>query len=349
MSPNKRNVMVGLVVLVGIGVLAWMILKFANRAATFFLTKGTPIRLVAERADGLSDGSAVYYRGVSVGRVLGVRLGDNEQVVIDAMIEPGAQVPVNVEGIIRTGNLLSASSSVFLEPVRDAALIDPAATAPATAPVRLLRQGDVLRATIPSGNALLPPSFNDALEEFQQRKLIQHVDEAVVTIREQAIKAGRLMDSVNDVVSDEEMRNNLKLAMNNVREVTEKANRIGDNLEKVSTDLDDMSKQAQGTLTEMNGAVVDVRKTIDRSGKHVDVTAANINGRIDQIGKVLERFETIATRVDRGEGTAGKLVTDARLYESMAATAAELNLMVGDLRRLVQQWEQEGISFKLAK
>jgi phospholipid/cholesterol/gamma-HCH transport system substrate-binding protein len=349
MSPNKRNLMVGLVVLAGIGVLAWMVLKFANRAATFFLTKGTPIQLVAERADGLSDGSAVYYRGVSVGRVLGVRLGDNEQVVIDAIIEPGAQVPVNVEGLIRTGNLLSASASIFLEPVHQAAVIDPAATAPASAPVRLIQTGDVLRATIPSGSPLLPPSFNDALQEFQERKLIQHVDEAVVTIREQAVKAGKLMDSVNGVVSDEQMRQDLRLAMTNVREVTEKANRIGENLEKVSGDLDGISKQAQDTLTEMNGAVVDVRKTIDKSGQHIDVTAANINGRIEQIGKVLEKFEAIATRVDRGEGTAGKLVTDARLYESMAATAAELNLMVGDLRRLVQQWEQEGISFKMSK
>jgi hypothetical protein len=31
----------------------------------------------------------------------------------------------------------------------------------------------------------------------------------------------------------------------------------------------------------------------------------------------------------------------------MAAAAAELNLMVADLRRLVQQWEEDGISFKM--
>ena len=76
MSPNKRNVLVGVVVLAAIGVLAWMVLKFANRASEFFLTKGSRIQVVADRADGLSEGSAIYYRGVSVGRVLGVRLGD---------------------------------------------------------------------------------------------------------------------------------------------------------------------------------------------------------------------------------------------------------------------------------
>src|SRR5688572_29966387 len=139
MSPNKRNLMVGVVVLAGLGVLAWMILKFANRAATFFLTKGTHVSIIAERADGLSEGSAVYYRGVNVGRVLAVGLGPEETVRIDVIIEPDRPVPANVEGVIRTGNLLSASASIFLEPVRHVAAIDPAATAPTSEPVRHLQ------------------------------------------------------------------------------------------------------------------------------------------------------------------------------------------------------------------
>src|SRR6476619_5241668 len=147
MSPNKRNVLVGVVVLVSIGVLAWMVLKFANRAAEFFLTKGTRIQVIADRADGLSDGSAIYYRGVGVGRVLGVRLGDANQVVIDAIIEPGPQVPVNVDGFIRTGNLLSATASIFLESM------------PGTAPGRNIQTGDVLHATIPRGSAIIPDEF----------------------------------------------------------------------------------------------------------------------------------------------------------------------------------------------
>ena len=348
MSPNKRNLLVGVVVLAGLGVLAWMILKFANRAATFFLTQGTRVTVVADRADGLSDGSAVYYRGVNVGRVLGVRLAEDQTVIIDAIIEPGRPVPADVQGVIRTGNLLSASSSIFLEPVKLVrAAIDPTATAPTSAPSRMLREGDVLKATMPSGNALLPESFNEALDEFQERKLIQHVDEAVVTIREQAIKAGNLIESVNGLVSDEKMREDLRRSLNNIAEATEKADRIAANMEKLSQDLDGLRQQASDTMTEVQGAVGDARQTIDKTGKHIDVTAANINSRIEEIGKVLDTFQTIATKVERGDGTAGKLVTDARLYENMAATAAELNLMVADLRRLVQQWEEDGISFKM--
>ena len=44
-----------------------------------------------------------------------------------------------------------------------------------------------------------------------------------------------------------------------------------------------------------------------------------------------------------------RLIRDPKLYDSLVATANTLNLMMADLRRLVQQWEQEGLSFKLSK
>ena len=333
MSPNKRNVLVGVVVLVSMGVLAWMILKFANRAAEFFLTKGTRIHLVADRADGLSDGSAVYYRGVGVGRVLAVRLRGDGRVQIDAIIEPGQQVPSNVEGLIRTGNLLSASASIFLEPLKDAAREDPAATAPTSAPVRLLQEGDTLRATLPSGSPIIPDEFTGLARDIQEQKLIRHLDESVVNIREQAVKAGRLMDSVNELVSDEKMRADLRTAMANVREATEQATRLG--------------RQLEGISTQTSQTIADVRTQVNRGGDRVDEISRNLNSRIDQVGKVLERFQSIATRVEKGEGTAGMLVRDPRLYETLADTAGELKLMVSDMRRLVQQWEQEGMSFRL--
>ena len=330
MSPNKRNVLVGVVVLAALGVLAWMVLKFANRASEFFLTKGSHIQVLADRADGLSEGSAIYYRGVSVGRVLGVRLGDDNRVVIDAIVEPGRPVPVNVEGFIRTGNLLSATASIFLEPV------------PGQVATRSIQAGDVLHATMPKGSAIIPEEFTGLARSIQDQELIKHLDETVITVRAQAERAGKLMESANSLVSDEKMRADLRAAMSNIRQATEQANQIAVKLDRFSSDLEGLSKQSSETIA-------DVRTTISRGGEHMDVTVKNINGRIDQVGKLLEQFQSIAARVDKGEGTAGLLVRDPKLYDSLVATANTLNLMMSDLRRLVQQWEQEGVSMKLSK
>src|SRR5438093_1329704 len=243
MSPNKRNVLVGIVVLASLGILAWMILKFANRAAEFFLTKGTRIEIAADRADGLSDGSAIYYRGVNVGRVLGVRLADNNRVVIEAILEPGPTVPLNVEGFIRTGNLLSATASVFLEPI------------PGKPFGRNIESGDVLHATLPKGSAIIPDEFGAVARSIQEQQLIKHLDETVITVRAQAENAGKLMDSLRDLVSDEKMRTDLRAAVANVRQATEKANEIGDKLDTFSSSLNDLSKQSSAALTDVRATI----------------------------------------------------------------------------------------------
>ena len=60
-------------------------------------------------------------------------------------------------------------------------------------------------------------------------------------------------------------------------------------------------------------------------------------------------MQSIANKIDKGDGTAGKLVNDPKLYEGLSDSAAELHLTIKDLRRLIQQWEQEGVPFKLGK
>lgn len=335
MSPNKRNLMVGVVVIAGLLILAWMILKFANRAATFVFTKGTPVHVAADHAEGLSEGSAIYYRGVNVGRVLSMTLAEDQRVRIEAIINPGQPVPFNVAGFIRTGNLLSASASIFLELPAD------------QPPGRFIQPGDTIAATIPRGSAIIPSEFTDLARELREQQLIRHLDQTVITFREQAERAGKLMDSMNGLVSDEKMRTDLRTAVGNIRTATEQANRIAANLEKFSGDLNGMSQQASATITDVRGAVGDVRKTIASTNGHMDTLARNMNDRIDQIGKLLGQFQSLAGKVEKGEGTAGKLFTDPKLYDSMAVTAQELKLLVGDLRRLAQQWEQEGLSLKM--
>ena len=61
----------------------------------------------------------------------------------------------------------------------------------------------------------------------------------------------------------------------------------------------------------------------------------------------MQSFQSITQKVDEGKGTAGLLVNDPKLYQSLVDTSRELNATIADLRRVVQQWEQEGVSLKL--
>src|SRR3954447_5197552 len=120
MSAYQRNVIVGAVVLVGLGMLAWMILQFANKAASFFLTSGTKITFTTAAAAGLTDGSPVTYKGVNVGRITGVRRVANpasgEDIIVDALIQTDPPLPANLHGRIKQTSLLGGSAMIELEP-----------------------------------------------------------------------------------------------------------------------------------------------------------------------------------------------------------------------------------------
>jgi phospholipid/cholesterol/gamma-HCH transport system substrate-binding protein len=190
--------------------------------------------------------------------------------------------------------------------------------------------------TIPGewiGLDVLPPEFAELArelkhtsEQFRESNLVKHMDDAVV-------KATETIESVRQLVNDEKTRAELKQAVTNIRQATETANRIGTNLEKFSVSLNDMTRDANTTIKQVQ--------------TNVDKLTNQVNDRIGQVGKLLGTFQSIAQKMDEGKGTAGMLINDPKLYESLVDTSRELNGAIRDLQRVLEQWEQEGPSIRL--
>jgi len=310
MSPRQRNVIVGAVVLLGLGIIAWMVLLFAGRLAEYFSAPGLVVTITADRADGVTSGSEVKYLGIAVGRVIDVRRGsDNKSVIIDSEVERQPPLPANVTAVIRMEGAFGTAASVFLE------LQGP--------PSGTLAPGTHLRAQY-EGPSLLPREITQVAEDLTRQRLIEHLDQTVISIREQSERAGKVLESVQQIVADPTMRQNLREALTNIRVATESATRVGNDLEKFTGNLKHVSEQTTATMS-------DVR-----------VAAA-------RLGSVLDHFESVAAKVDQGKGTAGLLVNDPKLYQGLVDSTRTLNATVADLQRVILQWEQEGVTLKLGK
>jgi phospholipid/cholesterol/gamma-HCH transport system substrate-binding protein len=307
------------VVLVGLGMLAWMILQFANKAASFFLTSGTKITLTAPRAEGVADGSPITYKGVAVGRVTGVRRVASkvggEDIVIDALIQAEPPLPADLHGRIKQQSLLGASATIELMP-------SPAATTQKASLARqdLLREGD----NLPADYAADLTSLGD-------------------NIRELSGGVQEMIASINQIVGDPKVQEDIKVSLTNARQTLENANRVSQRLEELGASLEKTADEASGTMADVRMTVKDVRGTVSDTRADIRKMSDNLNQRIEQLAASLQHVQSVAQKIDRGNGTAGKLVNDPKLYESLADTDSEMNLMVKDLRRVIQQWEQEGI------
>jgi phospholipid/cholesterol/gamma-HCH transport system substrate-binding protein len=321
MSPYRRNLLVGVTVLTALVVLGWMMLRFGAWLAWPFAPQYVDVHLRSERADGLFDGSAVYFRGVQVGRVKRIyRPAESPlTVMIDAEVDHTPPIPRNVRGIISTTNLIGGGAGLNLELIGEK-------------PEGEITPGTLLEAEY-VGSTILPPEFADLARElravaqhFRESNLVAHLDEEVRRI-------GEVVSSIQQIVDDPKMREDLRASLGNIRTMTEKADRIAGRLEG-------LTEEASQTLTQARG-------TIGKTETEVLSVARNMNDQLTQLGKLIDQFQQISQKVEKGQGTAGALVNDPRLYETMVDTARQMQMTVADLRRLIQQWEEEGVSLKL--
>jgi ABC-type transporter Mla subunit MlaD len=324
MTAYRRNLAVGITVLTSVIVLGWMLLKFGSAPAKLF-QHGVPLEIhfISDRADGLGEGSQVFYRGVPVGRVTHLRRDENqEDVLIDAEVDDTPPLPGNLGGLIRTQSLLSGQASMTLELVGEAPLV----------PVGKLIKDQQIRAKY-IGSDLIPQQFGELAAELEKTtrdvrdaRLVTHLDE---TVR----NATEVLKSLHEYVADPKLREDIRVSIATFRSVTEKADRAATNIEKFSDNLQKIGDDATATIHQTRDDVEQLNR--------------QVNDRLLQISKLLDSFQSIATKIDAGKGSAGMALNDPKLYQSLVDSSRELNVSISDLRRLIEQWEQEGVSLKL--
>lgn len=345
MSSTGKNTLVGVVVLGGLALLGWMILRFADAPVRWFSAAPNQIVLVSDRADGLYVGSPMLYRGVTVGSVLAIRHDPQrpQVVLLDAMLMKGVVVPADVEGQIRLQQYIGGTSAIHLEDL------------PSASAARTLQGGETLTCRY-VGLGLVPDELSEVARQLSGmiaqvrkdnlsgeitalavdlRQTSQHLRESRVfeqfasaaeSLRAQLEKAGALIDSLQALAGDKQLVEDIRATAAALRQGSEKLGALMD---------------------EGRAAVSDARGGIGAVQKGVDDFTRQATDRLTQLARLMEGVQSVVAKIDEGKGTAGQLVNDPRLYQALVETTRSLELTVKDLQRLIRQWEQEGLRLKL--
>jgi phospholipid/cholesterol/gamma-HCH transport system substrate-binding protein len=328
MTSYRKNLMVGLVVMGSLIILGWMILKFGDKPAMLFAPPRIPVSFIAERADGVGEGSQVLFQGVPVGRVTVSKLQttDGMRVRIETSIDLNPPLPGNVMGEIRTAGFLGGTANVEL------VLTGPKAEG-------RLKAGAELPAKY-VGMSVLPPEIGELAEEmratvrqFRESGLIKHLDEAVISTRKQVERAGQVIDSLQSVVGDPKVQQDVRESLANIRTATASANKITADLQKFTGKLDNLGEQASGTIQQVRTSVSNTEK--------------QLSDRLQQLAEIMSNINSVTAKINQGHGTMGMLVNDPKLYEALVDSSRQLKTTIADFNRLVEQWEQEGFYLNL--
>ena len=368
MPPAKkrvgiREVRVGLLVVIAIGVLIFLILNASGDISPF--TKKLHLRARFSSGDGLRRGSEVRLAGVRIGKVDDVRLlppseNPREKVEasfsIDTMIDGRPATDLirdNSRALLSSPSILGAEKVINVTPGTDLGL-----------PVKdgdMIKTGDesgTVQALTTSGTQLMD-QLNDLSKQFTEisGKINQGQGTIGRFVNDEAFynNLNSTVRDVNEVVRQiQSGRGSAGLFVNdpalynNLNEVSRSLQAIADDLRagrgtagKLLTD-DAIYNEARGAIARLNRSVDnidlivnDLREGRGTAGKLLTDEAIYNDARaaIARFNTAAERIDNVVAGVQRGEGTAGKLLTDDQLYNNVNQLSAESVKLIYDFRQ----------------
>lgn len=356
MSESKRNMLVGLFMLAGLAVLGTLLVLFGETPAWLGGAE-YEVTINFREVEGVAEGMPIFLNGVQVGRVGRLEFSDPQRpdlgVEVVALIKDKYFIPsgavgrvyANVFGLGR-GHIEIIAPPIETEPLdREFAAILGEMGNPFEdlIPEDLMFSIDKTVRQIGNLFETFTPVGDDLHELFQVRP-IREVDDPVAEARgiianlyTVVQRFDRTLKHFNDVLGKPEVKSAIVQAIENVEELTAEGKEtfalLRETAAEVQQDLDHIADALDALVADTNTGVNDVRTRLIPA--------------LENVSKVADSLNHAARDLAEGEGTAGLILRDARLYEAMLLSVERITDAVDKLRRLAAKFEDQGyVEFK---
>jgi phospholipid/cholesterol/gamma-HCH transport system substrate-binding protein len=290
---------VGLFVFLAFVIIGFITLKLGDYS--FFKQKSRISYVVKlSTAAGLANNADVFVSGVLKGKVSSIDLSDGTvylDVLVDkdASIRKDAQVQVKSQGLIGEG---------YLEFV------------PLSKSAPLAESGFMFDGSSGSSIANLQDNMSGLFQKLSSVaddvKAVSSNLRSALGTTEGEVKIKNIVDNIEKITSNLnviilENRQNLKGTIEN-------ANKITTNL---NSDLPQLLDKFETFLT-------DLRELVSQNKSNINSSMSNIKEITDKANKAMDSIGNIATKIDTGKGTMGKLINEDSIHDNLNTSLVEL-------------------------
>lgn len=334
MVSQKKNILVGLFVLVGILCIGWMLILFRDLPTQLSRYGAWEVTIYFPTVSGIGKDTPAYFRGYPVGRVVEIK-PPTLLAQTDDPTKKTYQVPVIVSvgdehRIPSTAQVKIFSRGLggsYLEFIywKDGEAQD------------YLTDGDVLQGEVSQTSEFIPEAtqkkfddlFTSLTELSEQAKSFlgpaptptegdedkTATDNSQPNLRTIASRLDKSLTNINSIIGDTKNKENIKAAL---------------------ADFVRMTHQMQETAVTIDQAAQKIKETVPALGEKVQNVA-------DQLATTLKHLDHLFGKINEGQGTAGRLINDPRLYESLTDTTETLKLAINEFRQLVTELNKHGV------
>ncbi|MHB1768483.1 MAG: MlaD family protein [Phycisphaerae bacterium] len=348
MNEKLRNTIVGLTIIGALVLITWGAFLL-GRVPGFGPNAPYDITLLAPTADSLMYGDLVTFNGVTVGTVQSVALTpDMQSATIIIGIYRSVHLPVNTVAQIGSKTIGAAYVSLYL----------PGKAAATTFP---MDGSATIKANIAS-SSLIPKSV---VQDFSALKMqfgvlsdkldrvaddLHELLKPVVLTKAQAEGSESSSTDLNNISA---LIQRLNVTVNSINGLVGSGKLRGE-VREILANVAVSSEELKGTLKRLSGTVGRFNGVLDKAGtaaSDIDAVAKTAQQKIIvlsvKLTGVLENINAITESIVQGHGTAGRLVKDPRLYNSLLELTRRLKGTVDSLHGLVKQIKAEGFDVKV--
>ncbi|MBA2378722.1 MAG: MCE family protein [Blastocatellia bacterium] len=334
---NLSQVRVGIFVLFGLAILAFLILNSTGDFNPF--EKKMSLRAQFSAADGLREGSEVQLAGVRIGRV--------QQVLL---LPPDSPEDAKIEAV------LSVDSTLNGDPISERIRTDSTAQLVA---VSVLANDKIINITpgTPSGtpvaeNHVLPSRDAISINALTRtgNELLQQINKLAVPANEILNKANQGEGTLGRIVNDDALYENLdatvaetRLTMVKLQSTIERINR-GEGTAGQLINNPELYNSLNRTVSQLESISNDLRAGRGTAGKFItddalynETRAAMTDLRTSaaKINLIADDIKLITTDLNAGTGSLGRLLRDEQLYDEARDTLARFNATAVRVENLI--------------
>jgi phospholipid/cholesterol/gamma-HCH transport system substrate-binding protein len=297
---QKRSVeiRVGIFVIVCLALMAGLIWKFGKYEP---LTKHTyEINVVFSTVGGIVNDASVLYGGIGVGKVRRITLDQQGllKVNVTLAIYDTVKIRKDAKFVINQSGLLGDRYVDVIPQSATADFLEPGATVEGSTSVDL---SEAIHGVV------------DVLH--QAAGTIQRVDKAI--------------QRIDETVLSRQSLEHIDSSLANIDITTSNAIALTLSLRSV---VDDSRGKVDNTLTKFSAAADNLNQTSMNIDQLVSANQDDIRTATKKLAESAERLNDIFARLEKGEGTVGKLLVDPTLHDEIV--------------HLVQNWRKYGLLYK---
>ncbi|MCH8148541.1 MAG: MCE family protein [Planctomycetes bacterium] len=346
MREASRNLWVGLFVIISFGALGVLMVWFGEAPAWLGVGDWTLKVTGVHDLSGVSAGSSVTLNGVVIGRVQSLDFENRQRpdlgVVIIARIQEAYTVPRGAHAKVYGATLGIGTGHVAI-------VVEPGTSA----------------GLLPTTGASIPGEMRSVLGEVVTREMVDAIQRSITHVgeltREWTPVGTNLASLIEPRTVEQVSRPGAaeKGLSPNVSTVFERIDQLVKNINAVLGD-EALQEDVRAAVGDLKDATEELKSTVslwktesqrlsDNVNEGIDKTEANLDRLFDRLIDVAGSLDTsakslaqIANAISAGEGTAGLIVRDERLYESAVLALERFSESMATLQRYLGKVEEDG-------